>query len=132
MWLRLIVVVSLTFTISCASLDPSLRTIEQAAEVEEYLIDFSKNIAGRKLLDQNLPPDLDADKFFTFLSADYPNKRLIGKFREYPVKVYPDGDSYILVLCDRAGKWILFKDLGRTFDKVDFPYGREGKRVHCE
>jgi hypothetical protein len=132
MWLRLIVVILLALTTSCASLDPSRRTLEQADEVEEYLIDFSKNIEGRKLLDQNLPPDLDADKFFAFLAADYPNKRLIGKVREYPVKVYPDGDSYILVLCDRDGKWIIFKDLGRTIDKVDFPYGREGKRVPCD
>ncbi|PKN62618.1 MAG: hypothetical protein CVU57_23505 [Deltaproteobacteria bacterium HGW-Deltaproteobacteria-15] len=131
MWHRIFAVISIAFIISCASLAPSSRA-QQAAEVEEYLIDFSKNIEGRRILDERLPPDLDVEKFFAFLALDYSSKSYIERVREYPVKVYSDGESYILVLCDQDGKWILFKDLGRTTDKVDYPFGREGKMVPCQ
>lgn len=132
MWFRFVIVLSLAFTISCSSLEPSLRPSDQGAEVEEYLIDFSKKIEGRRILGEQLPPDLDAEKFFAILAQDYQDGKFIDRVREYPVRVLPDGESYILILCDRDRKWILFKDLGRTIDKVDYPYGRQGIRIPCE
>ncbi|RJR46221.1 MAG: hypothetical protein C4576_11060 [Desulfobacteraceae bacterium] len=132
MWQKIFAVISIPLIISCVSLGPSGPNPEQGAKVEEYLIDFSKNIEGRRILDERLPPDLDSEKFFAFLARDYSPKKYIDQVREYPVRVYPDGDSYILVLCDREGRWILFKDLGRTTDKVDHPFGREERRIPCE
>jgi len=47
---------------SSQGLDP-----KEVAELEEYLIDFSKKIEGHRLLTGTLPSDLNAEKFFSIL-----------------------------------------------------------------
>lgn len=105
---------------------------KEVAELEEYLIDFSKKIEGHKLLTGPLPPDLNAEKFFSILELYYPDKEILQKVKKYPVKVSLESDSYILILCDKKSKLILYKDLGRTTTFVDYPYWREGKKVPCQ
>ena len=70
--------------------------------------------------------------FFTILGPYYRNGEIIEKVREYPVTIIRDEESYVLILCDKDSKFILYKDLGRTIDFVDYPYWREKKRVSCE
>ena len=40
---------------------------QEVAELEEYLIDFSKKIEGHRVSTGPLPSDLDAEKFFSIL-----------------------------------------------------------------
>ena len=104
---------------------------QSVAGLEEYLIDFSKKIEGHRLLTGPLPLDLNADKFFSILEQYYPDKEIIRKVKKYSVRVYPEGNSYVLILCDLESKFILYKDLGRTITFVDYPYWREEKKVAC-
>lgn len=106
--------------------------VKEVAELEEYLVDFSKKIEGHRLLTGSLPSDLNAEKFFSILERYYPDREIIQKVKKYPVKVFPEGHSYVLILCDQQSKLILYKDLGRTITFVDYPYWREGKRVSCQ
>ena len=105
---------------------------KEVSELEEYLIDFSKKIEGHRLLAGFLPPDLDAEKFFSILEQYYPDKEIIKKVKKYPVRVFREGESYVLILCDKGSKMALYKDLGSTITFVDFPYYREGKKVPCQ
>jgi hypothetical protein len=104
---------------------------KEVSELEEYLIDFSKKIEGHKLQTGSLPLDLDAEKFFSILEKYYPDKEIIKKVKKYPVRVSRQGESYVLILCDKASKMALYKDLGSTITFVDFPYYREGQRPPC-
>jgi len=104
---------------------------QAVAELEEYLIDFSKKIEGHRLLTGPLPSDLNAEKFFSILEQYYPDKEIFRKVNKYPVRVYPEGNSYVLILCDQESKLILYKDLGRTITFIDYPYWREGKKIPC-
>ena len=105
---------------------------KEVSELEEYLIDFSKKIEGYRLQTGSLPPDLNADKFFSILENYYPGKEIIKKVKKYPVRVFREGESYVLILCDKGSKMALYKDLGSTITFVDFPYYREGKKVPCQ
>ncbi len=97
------------------------------AELEEYLIDFSKKIEGHRLVTGALPSDLNAERFFSILEQYYPDKKIIQRVKRYPVRVLVEGDTYVLILCDPKLKLLLYKDLGSTITIVDFPYWREGK-----
>ena len=105
--------------------------LQAVAELEEYLIDFSKKIEGHRLSTGPLPPDLDPEKFFFILEQYYRDKEIIRKVKKYPVRVYPEGNSYVLILCDQESRFILYKDLGRTITFIDYAYWREGKKVPC-
>lgn len=117
---------------SCASHQQALALYPEIANLEEYLIDFSKKIEGHRLMEGSLPPNLDATEFFTILGPYYRKKEIVEKVRAYPVTVMRDEESYVLVLCDKDSKFIIYKDLGRTIDFVDYPYFREGKTVSCK
>ena len=104
----------------------------EVASLEEYLIDFSKKIEGHRLLTGSLSFDSDTEKFFSILELYYYDKEIIQKAKEYPIRVFPEGNSYVLILCDKKSKIILYKDLGKTITFVDYPYWREGKRVPCQ
>jgi len=104
---------------------------KEVSELEEYLIDFSKKIEGYRLQTGSLPPDLDAKKFFSILEQYYPDKKIIKIVKKYPVRVSLEGESYVLILCDKGSRMALYKDLGSTITHVDFPYYREGKKVPC-
>jgi hypothetical protein len=104
---------------------------QAVAELEEYLIDFSKKIEGHRLSTGPLPSDLNTEKYFFILEQYYPDKEIIRKVKKYPVRVYPENNSYALILCDQESKFILYKDLGRTITFVDHPYWREEKKVPC-
>lgn len=95
-------------------------------DVEEYLIDFSRALKGK-----NLPPDLDAEKFFSFLEQYYPDQEAINKVKEYSVKAENVNESYALTICDKQDKWRLYRDYGQTTDEVDFPYWPDGERIEC-
>jgi hypothetical protein len=128
--LGLFVIFSLVFCSrpqSSQGLDP-----KEVAELEEYLIDFSKKIEGHRLLTGTLPSDLNAEKFFSILEQYYPDKEIIKKVKEYPVRVFREGESYVLILCDKGSKMALYKDLGSTITFVDFPYYRRGEKVPCQ
>ena len=105
---------------------------KEVSELEEYLIDFSKKIEGHRLLAGFLPPDLDADKFFSILEKYYPDKKIIEIVKKYPVRVFREGESYVLTLCDTGSKMAFYKDLGSTITFVDFPYYRRGEKVPCQ
>jgi hypothetical protein len=105
---------------------------KEVSELEEYLIDFSKKMEGHRLQTGSLPPDLDAKKFFSILESYYPDKKIIKIVKKYPVRVFREGESYVLILCDKASKMVLYKDFGSTIIYVDFPYYREGKKVPCQ
>ena len=105
---------------------------KEVSELEEYLIDFLKKIEGHRLLAGFLPPDLDAEKFFSILEQYYPDKEIIKKVKKYPVRVFREGESYVLILCDKGSKMALYKDLGSTITFVDFPYYRQGQRSPCK
>jgi len=66
---------------------------KEVSELEEYLIDFSKKIEGHRLLAGFLPPDLDAEKFFSILEQYYPDKEIIKKVKKYPVRVFREGEK---------------------------------------
>ena len=123
------IILSLVFY-SC---DPSFQEIDpkEVSELEEYLIDFSKKIEGHRLQTGSLPPDLDAKKFFSILENYYPDKKIIKIIRKYPVQVSREGESYVLILCDKGSRMALYKDIGSTITHVDFPYYREGQRLPC-
>ena len=104
---------------------------KEVSELEEYLIDFSKKIEGYRLQTGSLPPDLDAKKFFSILEQYYPDKKIIKIVKKYPVRVSLEGESYVLILCDKGSRMALYKDLGSTITHVDFPYYREGQRPPC-
>ena len=105
---------------------------KEVSEIEEYLIDFSKKIEGYRLQTGSLPPDLDANKFFSILEIYYPDKKIIDVVKKYPVRVFRKGESYVLILCDKGSESALYKDLGSTITYIDFPYYREGKKVPCQ
>ena len=106
--------------------------LRDAAELEEYLIDFSKKMEGHRLLTGSLPSDLNTEIFFSILEKYYPDKEIILKVKKYPVKVFIEGDSYKLALCDQQSRLMLYRDLGETITFVDYPYWREGKEVPCQ
>lgn len=112
---------------------PSSQEIDpkEVSELEEYLIDFSKKIEGHRLQTGSLPPDLDAKKFFSILESYYPDKKILSTVKKYPVRVSREGESYVLILCDKGSRGALYKDLGATITHVDFPYYREGQKVAC-
>ena len=105
---------------------------KEVSELEEYLIDFSKKMEGHRLQTGSLPPDLDAKKFFSILESYYPDKKIIKIVKKYPARVFREGESCVLILCDKASKMAPYKDLGSTITYVDFPYYREGKKVPCQ
>ncbi len=105
---------------------------KEVSELEGYLIDFSKKIEGYRLQTGSLPPDLDAKKFFSILENYYPDKKVIKIVKKYPVRVSREGDSYVLILCDKGARMSLYKDLGSTTTFVDFPYYREGQKIYCQ
>ena len=105
---------------------------KEVSELEEYLIDFSKKMEGHRLQTGSLPHDLDAEKFFSILENYYPDKKINKIVKKYPVRVFREGESYVLILCDKGSKTALYKDLGSTIIFVDFPYYREGKKVPCQ
>jgi len=105
---------------------------KEVSELEEYLIDFSKKMEGYRLQAGFHPSDLDAEKFFSILEKYYPDKKIINTVRKYPVRVSREGESYVLILCDKGSKTALYKDLGSTITLVDFPYYREGRKVPCQ
>ena len=94
--------------------------------LEEYLIDFSQTLKGK-----TLPPDLDAEKYFSFLEKYYSDQEAINEVKQYSVKVENVNESYVLTICDRQNKWKLYRDYGQTTDEVDFPYWPDGERVEC-
>jgi len=104
---------------------------QEVTELEEYLIDFSKKIEGHRLSTGPLPSDLNADKFFSILEQYYPDTEIIRKVNKYPVRVHPEGISYVLIVCDQESKFIFYKDFGRTITFIDHPYWREEKKVPC-
>jgi len=104
---------------------------QDVTALEEYLIDFSKKIAGFQMTGGSLPTDLNSDKFFAILTPLYSDDEMMRKVRAYPVIVTPDGESYALILCDKETRYILYRDLGKTIDYVDFPYWRQGDKVAC-
>jgi hypothetical protein len=119
-------VVGLRCRQSSPEIDP-----KEVSELEEYLIDFSKKIESYRLQTGSLPPDLDAKKFFSILENYYPDKKIIKIVKKYLVQVSREGESYVLILCDKGSKMALYKDLGSTITHVDFPYYREGQKVPC-
>jgi len=52
---------------------------QAVAELEEYLIDFSKKIEGHRLSTGPLPSDLNAEIFFSFWNSTILTKRSSGK-----------------------------------------------------
>jgi hypothetical protein len=126
----LFIILSLVF-FSCR---PSSQEIDpkEVSELEEYLIDFSKKIESHRLQTGSLPPDLDVKKFFSILEKYCPDKKIIKVVKKYPVRVSREGESYILILCDKGSKMALYKDFGSTITHVDFPHYREGQRVPCQ
>jgi uncharacterized protein (UPF0248 family) len=112
---------------------PSSQEIDpkEVSELEEYLLDFSKKIEGHRLQTGSLPLDLDAKKFFSILEKYYPDQRILKIVKKYPVRISREGESYILILCDKGSTMALYKDLGSTITHVDFPYYREGQKVPC-
>jgi len=123
----------LIFSLVFCSGSPSSQEIDpkEVSELEEYLIDFSKKIEGYRLQAGSLPPDLDTKKFFSILEQYYPDKKIIKIVKKYPVRVSLEGESYVLILCDKGSRMALYKDLGGTITRVDFPYYREGQRPPC-
>lgn len=116
---------------SCAACERLPCYDHKSAELEEFLIDFSKKMAGHVLIDGPLPDDIDQATFFTILERYYTDHTLIDRVRRYPVHVDANKGSYTLSLCDRRGRWAMYKDLGETIDKVDFPYVRLGQAIPC-
>jgi hypothetical protein len=113
---------------------PSSQEIvpREVSELEEYLIDFSKKIEGHRLQTGSLPPDLDAKKFCSSLENYYPDKKIINLVKKYPVQVSREGESYVLILCDKGSKMALYKDLGSTTTFVDFPIIVKGEKIPCQ
>lgn len=116
---------------SCSLFHPPVVTDTDVASLEDYLVDFSQKIQGHVLLAGPLPPDLDTPKFFAILDPYYQNKEPLEKVKSYPVKVLPQDESYVLILCDKESRFIVYKDLGKTIDFVDYCYWREQKQVPC-
>ncbi len=126
----LVVVVALFAIAPCCSSRLAKPTADVAG-LEEYLIDFSKKAEGYRIRHGSLPPDLDADKFFKMIRPFYVDDEMEQKVRQYPVTVFREDESYVLILCDKEARYILYKDLGKTIDRVDFPYWREREQVAC-
>ena len=99
----------------------------EADELEQYLIEFSKALEGKKS-----PPDIDAEKFFATLQKYYFNPEVIEKVKQFPMTVENDGNSYILTCCDREGKYKLYRDLGKTTDYTDDAYWPDRRAVPCK
>ena len=133
--LKLLIAGSMVMTLlACGPLfltSPS-TDLKEAAELEEYLIDLSKKMEGHRLLTGSLPSRLNAEIFFSIVEKYYPDKEIILKVRKYPVKVFIEGNSYALTLCDQQSRLMLYRDLGETITFVDYPYWREGKEVPCQ
>ena len=100
----------------------------EGAEIEECLIDFSQKMAA-------VPPEqlsnLDRDKFFAVLDPAYSDRTCLTRAMAYPIQVRSNGQSYVLIVCEKGKHWVLFEDDGRTIDRVDRAYVREGKEVSC-
>jgi hypothetical protein len=128
--LLLLVTILITMTACCFSSKLTTPTAN-VAQLEEYLIDFSKKAEGYRIRYGSLPPDLDADKFFEMIRPYYRDDAMQRKVREYPVTVSKEDESYVLILCDKEARYILYKDLGKTIDYVDFPYWRQNQQVAC-
>jgi hypothetical protein len=116
---------------SCCLVHPPVPSDTQVVYLEDYLVDFSQKVQGHTLLNGPLPPDLDAVKFFAILEPYYQNKEPIEKVKLYPVRVIPQDESYVLILCDKESRFIVYKDLGNTIDFVDYRYWQEQKQVPC-
>jgi hypothetical protein len=116
---------------SCCFIQPPVVTDSEVVYLEDYLVDFSQKIQGHILLTGPLPPDLDASRFFAILDPYYPNKEPIEKVKSYPVRVLPQDENYVLILCDKESRFIAYKDLGKTIDFVDYRYWHEQKQVPC-
>jgi hypothetical protein len=99
----------------------------EGTDIEECLIDFSQKMAAE-------PPaslaGLDANKFFTLISP-YASQDCLRRVRAYPVTVRPAGTSYLLTVCDKCRRWVLFEDDGATVDKVDHAFVRDGIEMKC-
>lgn len=100
----------------------------EGAEIEECLIDFSQKMAA-------VSPDqllsLDRDRFFAVLEPAYSDRTCLDRVMAYPIQVRSEGQSYVLTVCEKGRRWLLFEDDGRTIDQVDRAYVREGKKVSC-
>ncbi len=116
---------------ACSSL-PTSSSVSDFADQEEYIIDFSKKIEGYQLANGPLPKNLNADVFFALLQPFYKDTGIMEKVRKYPVAVFNEGESYVLILCDKDARFTVLKDLGATTDRIDFPYYREQKQVPCD
>ena len=123
-----IVVLSLA---SCYYFHAPVPSDPQVAYLEDYLVDFSQKVQGHILLNGPLPPDLDTPKFFAILDPYYQNKEPMEKVKSYPVRVFTQEESYVLILCDKESRFIVYKDLGKTIDFVDYRYWHEQKQVPC-
>jgi hypothetical protein len=132
---RVIVAIFLAFFLlpSCQYLGTCTKGFdsEELGAFEEYLIDFSKKVEGYRLQKGSLPPNLDAEKFFSILEEQKTDREMIRKVREYPVRVAVQGESYVLILCDKKSEFMLYKDLGETITFIDHPYWRTGEKVRC-
>lgn len=127
----LVVTITIISITSCSLFHPLVVTDTEVAYLEDYLVDFSQKIQGYTLLNGPLPSDLDASKFFVILDPYYPNKDPIEKVKSYPVTVIPQDESYVIILCDKESRFIVYKDLGKTIDFVDYRYWHESKQVPC-
>jgi len=105
---------------------PIEKKRSEVDELEKYLIEFSIHLKGK-----DLPAKLDTQKFFSLLETVYPDKDIIEKVKQFPVKVKREGKSYVLTLCDKKSEWILYKDSGETTHIVDYILAPEGLMVAC-
>jgi hypothetical protein len=130
--ITLTVVIAVLFS-ACSLWTQSTATDREIAGIEEYLIDYSKKIEGYRLTHGSLPANLDAEKFFSMLDKYYQAKpEIISDVKKFPVFVRNDGQSYLLVVCDKDSRLALYRDSGKTTDKVDNAYWREGRQVPCQ
>jgi hypothetical protein len=127
----LVLAMTVVVMVGCCSSSKLTTPSAPVANLEEYLIDFSKKAEGYRIKYGSLPPDLNADKFFEMIRPYYRDDAMQQKVRAYPVIVSREDESYVLILCDKDAQYILYKDLGKTIDRVDFPYWREQQQVAC-
>ena len=123
--------IAVFFLSSCCLVHPPIPSDTQVANLEDYLVDFSQKVQGYTILNGPLPPDLDIAKFFAILEPYYQNKEPVEKVKSYPVRVIVQDESYVLILCDKESRFIVYKDLGKTIDFVDYRYWHEQKQVPC-
>jgi hypothetical protein len=99
----------------------------EGTDIEECLIDFSQKMAAEPVASLS---GLDAEKFFALL-APYADQSCLRRVRAYPVMVRQAGTSYLLTVCEKGRRWVLFEDDGATLDKVDHAFVRDGVEVKC-